>query len=149
MVKQYKYTTSTYKIVREKTDFKAVKVGTSKDAEKFARQFYLEDLSIYESFFILLLNRSNTIQSGVKISQGGTSGTVIDFKIIAKFAIESLSHGIILVHNHPSGNLTPSEEDKRITEKTKQGLKLFDIQVLDHLILTENNYFSFADEGMI
>jgi DNA repair protein RadC len=91
----------------------------------------------------------NTITGWVKISQGGTAGTVVEVKIIAKYAIDSLSNGVILVHNHPSGNTKPSDSDKDITNKVKNALELFEIKVLDHIIVTEANYYSFADEGII
>lgn len=103
----------------------------------------------YEEFWILLLNRSNLIIERFKISQGGISGTVIDIKIILKTAIEKLASSIILCHNHPSGNREPSNADNSITQKLKKGAELLDIQVLDHIIVANTNYFSYADEGKI
>jgi DNA repair protein RadC len=97
--------------------------------------------------YILLLDRAHQTVGYAKISQGGTAGTVVDTKIIAKYAIESLAHAVILAHNHPSGNLAPSDADIRITKEVKAGLALFDIHVLDHLILTETAYNSLADAG--
>ncbi len=101
----------------------------------------------HEEFWILLLNRSNRIIEKVKISQGGVSGTVIDTKLILKQAIEKLASSIILCHNHPSGNRNPSNADDAITEKLRNGASLLDIQVLDHIIVADVNYFSYADEG--
>lgn len=95
------------------------------------------------------MNRSNNTIGYAKISQGGVAGTVVDVKIIAKYAIDTLASSVILAHNHPSGNTQPSRADKDITQKIKDSLKLFDISVLDHIILTEDEYFSFADEGLI
>ena len=103
----------------------------------------------HEEFWILLLNRSNRIIEKYKISQGGISGTVIDIKIILKNAIEKLASSIILCHNHPSGNKEPSSADDSITQKLKKGAELLDIQVLDHIIVADTNYFSYADEGKI
>jgi len=103
----------------------------------------------HEEFWILLLNRSNKIIDRFKISQGGISGTVIDSRLILKTAIEKLASAIILCHNHPSGNKMPSEADDSITKKLIDGGKLFDINVLDHIIIADSQFFSYADEGKI
>jgi len=108
----------------------------------------LKDLA-FEEFWILLINRANLVLDKSKISQGGISGTVIDTRIILKKAVDKLSSSLILCHNHPSGNLKPSEADIRITEKIKKSGELMDITLLDHLIIADNSYFSFADEGLI
>ena len=127
---------------REKSDFQKVKINTAEDAANFIRQFYQDDITIYESFFILLLNRSGKTIAYAKISQGGTCGTVVDTKIIAKYCIDSLAIGIILCHNHPSGDCTPSKSDIQMTKKIKKALELIDVTVLDHIILTEDNFYS-------
>lgn len=132
-----------------KTEFERKKITNSKDAAEMIKKFYSCDINIYESFFILLLNISSTTIGFSKISQGGVAGTVVDIKIIAKYAIDSLASGIILAHNHPSGNLRPSDDDLQLTKKVKEGLKLLDVSVMDHLILTEESYYSFADEGVL
>ena len=103
----------------------------------------------HEEFWILLLNRSNKIIYRVKISQGGISGTVIDVRLILKIAIEKLASSIILCHNHPSGNRMPSDADETITQKLIEGGKLLDIKVLDHIIIADTQFFSFADEGKL
>ena len=97
----------------------------------------------------MLLNRANRVIRKVQISQGGVAGTVADPKIIFKFALEDLASGLILAHNHPSGNLTPSQADTNLTQKLKESGKLLEIQVLDHLIIAGHKYFSFADEGLL
>jgi DNA repair protein RadC len=127
------------------------KITSSQDSSDYIRQFFSDDIEIWESFFILCLNRANITQGFAKISQGGTAGTVADIKIIAKYAVDSLSSAIILAHNHPSGNSTPSESDKLLTLKAINAMKLLDITVLDHIIITPDpaNYFSFADNGLI
>ena len=102
-----------------------------------------------EEFWITLLNRSNKIIERIKISQGGISGTITDVRIILKIALEKLASAIILCHNHPSGNPQPSEADISITQKIKESGKLMDINLLDHIIVTDGNYYSFADEGLI
>lgn len=108
----------------------------------------VEDLS-YEEFWILFLNRANRIINRMKISQGGVSGTVTDVRIILKNAVECLASGIILCHNHPSGNNSPSEADIKITRKIKEAGELMDVQLLDHVIICGKEYYSFADNAML
>lgn len=98
---------------------------------------------------MLLLSRSNTIIRKEFVSRGGVSGTIVDLKIIFKIAVEHLASSIILCHNHPSGNLKPSNEDISLTKKIKEAGKLLEIPILDHLIISDSGYFSFADEGMM
>ena len=108
----------------------------------------LQDLST-EEFWILLLNRQNEIIDLKQISQGGVAGTVVDPKVIFKIALQSLASGIILSHNHPSGNLKPSKADIQITNKIKTAGQTLEINVHDHLIISEQGYYSFADEGIM
>lgn len=103
----------------------------------------------HEEFWILLLNRSNKVIDRQKISQGGISGTVTDIRLMMKAALDKLASSIVLTHNHPSGNTKPSDADISITQKVKESGKLMDITLLDHIIITDGNYFSFADEGLI
>jgi len=103
----------------------------------------------HEEFWMLILDRSNKIMGSERVSIGGVAGTVADVKIIFKKALDCLASSIIVAHNHPSGNLRPSEADKSLTKKVYQAGKILDVSVLDHLIITENGYFSFADEGMM
>lgn len=103
----------------------------------------------YEEFWVLYLNRSNKIIDKQKISQGGISGTVFDIRLLLKTAILKLASSVIVCHNHPSGNLNPSQADKNITNKLKSASELMDIKLLDHVIVNDNSYFSFCDEGMI
>ena len=123
------------------------RISSSRDAYEQI-QPYLLDLP-HEEFWLLLLNRANEVIKPVQVSQGGVSGTVADPKIIFKFAIECLASAIILVHNHPSGNLKPSEADKELTRRLYNAGKLLEIPVLDHLIFTDGGYLSFADEGRL
>ncbi len=102
-----------------------------------------------EHFYLLLLSRSNQVIRKHLISQGGTAGTVVDSKIVFKIALEHLAQSIILVHNHPSGNLMPSEQDKRLTARLVKIGRELDLPVLDHLIFTDVGYFSFADDGIL
>ena len=133
----------------KKSAFNCTKITSSSTAAECIRQFYGSDINLFESFFLLLLNRANKTIGYVKISQGGVCGTVVDPKIVAKYAIDSLASSVILSHNHPSGELRPSAADQDITLKIVGGLKLFDIQVLDHLILSDESFFSFKDEGYL
>lgn len=103
----------------------------------------------HEEFWILLLKRNNRISSKVKISTGGVSGTVVDIRLILKNAIEQLASSIVLCHNHPSGSIKPSNADLNLTRKIIEASKLHEIAVVDHIIIGEREYFSFADEGLI
>jgi DNA repair protein RadC len=124
-----------------------LQIRCSKDvADLF--QPVLSDL-VYEEFWILFLNRSNKVINRMKLSQGGISGTVTDVRMVMKKAIEYLASGIIVCHNHPSGNLNPSESDTKITQKIKEAGNLMDIQLLDHLIISDKDYYSFADNGLL
>jgi DNA repair protein RadC len=103
----------------------------------------------HEEFWIILLSRSNQVMDTVCISRGGSAATVVDPKILFKKVLEhgDIVAGIILVHNHPSGNLRPSAEDDALTKRITEGGKLLDIRVLDHLIVTPSSYYSYSDEG--
>ena len=104
---------------------------------------------LHEEFWIILLNRANKIISKHRVGQGGTATATIDKKIIAKLATENLAEGVILSHNHPSQNVNPSKEDEKVTAEIKSALQLFEIKLLDHIIITGNSYYSFADEGKL
>jgi DNA repair protein RadC len=103
----------------------------------------------HEEFWLLMLNRANRVIGRFKVSQGGLSGTVIDTRIILKKALDNLSSSIIVCHNHPSGNKQPSDADVKITEKLKKAAEMLEIKLLDHIIIADKSYFSFADEGLI
>lgn len=108
----------------------------------------LQDL-LHEEFYVLYLNRANYVLQKKQISIGGITGTIADGKIIFKTALELNASGIILAHNHPSGRVNPSEQDRRLTRQLKEFGKLIDINILDHLIIADKGYYSFADEGMM
>ena len=109
---------------------------------------YLLDLA-HEEFWLLSLNRANVVIRANKISSGGLAGTVVDTRMLFKEALENLANSIILVHNHPSGTLKPSEADEYLTKKLVEAGKFLEIPVLDHLIFTDRGYYSFADHGGI
>ena len=106
------------------------------------------DLS-HEEFWVLFLNNSNKVVFKTNLSKGGLTGTVVDVRILFKLALEQQATGLILAHNHPSGKLKPSEADLSITRKIKEASKLLEITLLDHLIITEHGFYSFADEGVL
>lgn len=150
---EYKTNLPKLSLVKEVTDIPKVKITCSRDSSEYAKKFYGTDIEMFESMFIILLNNANNTIGYVKISQGGITGTIVDIRIICKYAIESLAVSIIMVHNHPSGTLRPSEADKQITEKVKKALQTLDIRLLDHVIIIPEDYgtqyFSFADDGII
>jgi DNA repair protein RadC len=123
------------------------KIQSSRDVADYL-QAQLEHRK-QEVFAVVYLNRGNRILSLETISIGGLTGTVADPRIILKKALEQDATSLVLCHNHPSGNLSPSRADEQLTQKIKQAAALMDIQVLDHIIVSQEGYFSFADEGMI
>lgn len=129
---------------------KKIKITTSKDSFDIMRLFFDQDtLELTESVIALFLNRSNNTIGWLKVSQGGISGTVIDVRLILATALKCAASSIILAHNHPSGNRQPSDNDIKITNKLKEAGNIMDIRLLDHLIITETEYYSMADEGLI
>lgn len=124
-----------------------VQIKSSRDAFECLAP-YLADLG-HEEFVILLLNRNNMVTSSERISSGGMAGTVVDPKMIFKRALDRKASSIILGHNHPSGNLKPSTQDIKLTKNLVASGHLLDLPILDHLIVTETGYYSFADEGIL
>lgn len=123
------------------------RITCSEDAWKIMKPLLLDVTN--EEFWIIILNRANYVLRTEKISSGGITGTVADPKIIFKKALDALGSSIILVHNHPSGNLKPSEADNSLTKKLKESGLLLEIPVIDHIIFTDHRYFSYADEGIL
>lgn len=132
---------------KEAEQMKRVKIVSSKDAFDILHPLMI-DLQ-HEEFWLLMLNRANVLVRKELISKGGVSGTVVDTRLIFKSAIEQYASSIIVCHNHPSGNLKPSNADIRITNNLKEAGKVMEIPLVDHLIITETGYYSFADEGLI
>jgi DNA repair protein RadC len=125
-------------------------IRSSADSVKIFREFWDEQsLTIYESFNVMLLNQANKVIGLYQHSKGGVTGTVADAEMVVLSAVKSLAKGVIISHNHPSGNLTPSQADIEMTNKIKNGLKILGVQLLDSIIITENEYYSFADEGIM
>jgi DNA repair protein RadC len=132
---------------REQEAMRKQQITSSKDVFDIFHPMLAD--TTYEEFWILLLNKANKIIGKFSISEGGLSGTVADPVKIFRKAIEYNAVGMILCHNHPSGNLKPSDADIKLTNKMKEGGKFLDISVLDHIIIGEEKYLSFADEGLI
>jgi len=125
------------------------KVSCSQDSYNYLKSVWSNRMDHSEEFMLLCLNRANKVIGWARISKGGLSGTVADPKVIFQIALKANACSIILAHNHPSGNTRPSEADIRLTRKMKSGGELLDMPVLDHLILTSEGYYSFADEGLL
>jgi DNA repair protein RadC len=125
-------------------------IHCSSDAAETFRCFWDEGtLGFVEEFKVMLLNRGNLVLGIVQLSRGGIAGTVADPKLIFAAALKGCASSVILSHNHPSGNLTPSKADIQLTHKLKEAGKFLDLPVLDHVILTQDGYYSLADEGLL
>ncbi len=129
----------------------APKINNSEDAAKVLFEHWNKDtIALQESFKVLLLNNSNKVKGIYELSQGGITATLVDVRILFATILKSLSVAIILAHNHPSGNLMASEADKNLTRKIKNAGKLFDISILDHVIIApDGDFYSFADNGLL
>jgi DNA repair protein RadC len=125
-----------------------IKVTGSEDVYRACSLFW-PSYDHVEYFYILLLNRNNQILGAHQISKGGFTGTVVDVRVIFQVALKTCSTSIVAIHNHPSGNLTPSDADHQITMKIKNAGMLLDIPLLDHVIITSESYRSMADEGLL
>ncbi|HQQ94622.1 MAG TPA: DNA repair protein RadC [Bacteroidia bacterium] len=132
---------------KESDPIERMRINSSRQAYE-AIQHKLSDQP-HEEFWILILDRANQVLREIHMSKGGISGTVVDVRLICRAAIENNASGIILAHNHPSGQLKPSEQDRQITRKVREALHIFDIALLDHIIVGDQNYFSFADENLL
>jgi DNA repair protein RadC len=125
------------------------KLACSQDSVDVLRMVWSDRLEHVEEFVVICLNRANRMLGWAKISSGGLSGTVADPKVIFQISLKSNASSIILAHNHPSGNIQPSEMDIRLTRKNKEAGLVLDLQVIDHIILSSEGYYSFADEGTL
>ncbi|KKM75356.1 hypothetical protein LCGC14_1391100 [marine sediment metagenome] len=133
---------------RRGSDFqKTTKIGSSRDAFNLL-QPRIGDLA-HEEFWILYLNNANKVLHSALLSKGGLTGTLVDVRIVMRQALELGAVALVLAHNHPSGTLRPSKGDRDVTTKVKQAALALDITILDHIIVTEKDYFSFADEGVL
>lgn len=125
------------------------KVHSSKESyEFFLKSWNINTIELQEEFKVILLNRSNTVLGIYAMSKGGVSATIVDAKLIFSVALKCNASSIIIAHNHPSENLKPSESDLKLTKRLKKAGEYLEVTVLDHLIITKNDYFSFADNGL-
>lgn len=125
------------------------RIMSAEDSAEFIRPWFGDSIAIYESFFVIYLNRSNTTIGVYKASQGSISATVADVRLIMKMGLECYASAMILVHNHPSGATQPSHADQQLTKKMIEAGKIMDIMVFDHIIVTEDSYYSFANDGLL
>lgn len=132
---------------RGETAQKITKITSSKSVFELLQPFMGE--LPHEEFWIVYLNNANTVMHSALLSKGGITGTLVDVRLVLKQALELGAVGLILAHNHPSGTLKPSEADKQVTNKLKVAAEALDIKVLDHVIITQQDYFSFADNVML
>ncbi len=132
---------------RRNSDLEQKQIRSSTDIAEIMEPV-LADLP-HEEFWVIFLNRANKVIDKVRISAGGLSGTVVDTRIIIKMALERLASALVLTHNHPSGNNHPSEQDRQITRNISEAAALFDIKVLDHVIIADRKYYSFSDNGIL
>ena len=127
-----------------------LQITTSSSAQKlFIENWDMNTIQLFEEFKILLLNRNNSVLDIYSLSKGGLTGTVVDIKLILAISLKCAASSIILGHNHPSGNLRPSKQDISLTEQIKKACELVDMKVLDHIIISNSGYYSFADEGAL
>ena len=125
-------------------------IGEAKDAARLLMSLWNEGkIDFVEQVRVLLLNRANRVLGVVEISSGGVTGTIADPKLIFSAALKANACGIIISHNHPSGNIRPSRADEQLTSKIKEGGKYLDIKLLDHIIVTSEGYYSFAEQGLL
>lgn len=149
-MKEYKSLIPEIELKYKTGDVRKFKIQSSRDAAEAFRHFYDPDtIEMSESVVVIFLNSANNTIGWMRHSQGGINQSVIDIRMILGTALKCLATGIMICHNHPSGQLRESNEDKEITRRLKEGSKLFSITLLDHIILTEDSYYSFADEGLL
>jgi len=149
-MKEYKKRVCSFRIVKDyHPEIGTAKITKSDNIAEYIRPFFGPEIEVFEQMFLITLNQGNNIVSVTKISQGGISGTVVDIRLVAKYALEGLATSIILVHNHPSGTLKTSSQDINLTKEVQAGMELLDITLLDHLIVTKDGYCSFADERIM
>lgn len=134
-----------------KVPSKEWQIKSSKDAANILQSVWNQDaIALQESFAVLLLNNSNYVKGIYKLSTGGVSATLVDIRLLFAVALKSVTTGLILAHNHPTGRMDPSNLDKELTKKIVEAATYFDIKVLDHIILSPfDDYYSFADNGLV
>ena len=149
-MRTYKTNCPEIELKLKRGEVKKMQIKTSVDCYKALKMFFDEDtIELTETFIAIYLNRSNNPIGWMKVSSGGITGTIVDQRIVLGTALKAAATAIILAHNHPSGNLQPSQSDIDLTTRMKAAATFMDITIIDHLIVTDENYYSFADEGII
>lgn len=150
-MKNYKTNICEYKIICKEveTSYKRVRVTSAKDVADYVRPFISETLMAFETFIVIGLNRANNTVGWGIVSQGGLSSVLVDMRILMKMALDMCCNSIILCHNHPGGILAPSAEDRALTKRVASACELVDLRLLDHVIITNNDYYSFADHAKL
>ena len=149
-MKTYKTNCPEIELKLKRGDVNKMQIKTSKDSYQALKLFFDQDtIELTETFIAIYLNRANNTIGWMKVSSGGITGTVVDQRIVLGTALKAAATSIILAHNHPSGNLQPSQQDLDLTKKLKSAAAFMDISIIDHLIVTDENYYSFADEGIL
>ena len=139
----------------DSSSHQAMKITSAKDAAILLTNLYDDSIAIYESVYMITLNQANNTTGFVQLATGGITGCVVDIRLLAKYAVEMMATGVILCHNHPSGNLNPSRADDMLTQKVKEGLRTLDIQLMDHIILSPeaktdaSKFYSYQYEGKL
>lgn len=125
-------------------------IRSSKDSYELLKPLFpRETIQMQEQVVVLYLNRANQVIGSFQLSKGGLTSAIVDIRLILSIALKTLASGFILAHNHPSGNLCPSETDIKLTRKIREAARLVDIELIDHLILSSDSYYSFTDEGLM
>ena len=149
-MKTYKTNCPEIELKLKRGDVNKMQIKTSRDGYQALKLFFDQDtIELTETFIAIYLNRANNTIGWMKVSSGGITGTVVDQRIVLGTALKAAATSIILAHNHPSGNLQPSQQDLDLNKKLKSAAAFMDISIIDHLIVTDENYYSFADEGII
>jgi len=149
-MKQYKELLPEITLKYKTGEQKKAKIANSQDCYDVLKEFFDQDtIELNESFIVLFLNRNNKTIGWLKVSQGGINGTVVDVRLILATALKCIASSVILAHNHPSGNTKPSQDDINLTNKVIKAGEIMDIRVLDHLIITDKEFYSMADENLI
>jgi DNA repair protein RadC len=148
-MKEYKTNLCEYKLICKEVDtpYKRIKITNAKDVADYVRPFISETLMVYETFMVIGLNRANNTVGWGIISQGGLSSVLVDMRILMKMALDMCCDKIILCHNHPSGTLRPSAEDRALTRRVVSACELVDLRLLDHVIITKEGHYSFGEKG--
>jgi DNA repair protein RadC len=148
-MKTYKTNLCEYKLICKEveTPYKRIKITEAKDVADYVRPFISETLMAFETFMVIGLNRANNTVGWGIVSQGCVERVMVDMKIIMKMALDMCCSNIILCHNHPSGSTKPSAEDRVLTKRVASACELVDLRLLDHVIITKEDYYSFMENG--